>query len=78
MNAAWLGWARHGAAWRGKARPFGVLQRENTMTRETVLRIAAAAQCDPRTVATWASGGNVRPLLRERIEAAVKALRVKR
>ena len=44
------------------------------MTRETILRIAAAAQCDPRTVQAWASGGNVRPLLRERIEASAKLM----
>ena len=47
------------------------------MTRDEILRIAGAAQCDPRTVETYASGGKVRPLLRERIEAAMKKLRVK-
>lgn len=47
------------------------------MTREQVFRIAGAAQCDPRTVETYASGGKVRPLLRERIEAAMKRLKIK-
>lgn len=47
------------------------------MDRETILRVAGAAQCDPRTVETYAAGGNVRPLLRDRIEAAMKKIRVK-
>jgi hypothetical protein len=47
------------------------------MSREEILRVAGAAQCDPRTVETYASGGKVRPILRERIEAAMKRLRIR-
>jgi len=47
------------------------------MTREETLRIAGAAECDPRTVQAYASGGKVKPLLRERIESAMKKLKIK-
>ena len=47
------------------------------MTRDETLRVAGAAECDPRTVQTYASGGRVKPLLRERIEAAMKRLKIK-
>lgn len=46
------------------------------MDRTEMLRIAAAAQCDPRTVKAFVEGAEVRPLLRERIEAAMKRLKV--
>ena len=44
------------------------------MTRETIYRIALKAGCDPRTVAKWADGGSLRVLVRERIEAAKRAV----
>jgi len=47
------------------------------MTREQVLQIAGAAQCDPRTVEAYYKGKNVRPLLKDRIDAAAKKLKIK-
>ena len=41
-----------------------------------ILRIAAAAQCDPRTVRSYLAGQDVRPLLKERIEMALKELKL--
>lgn len=47
------------------------------MDRETVFRIAGAAECDPRTVERYAAGGSLKPLLRDRIEAAITKLGIK-
>lgn len=41
-----------------------------------ILRIAAAAQCDPRTVKSYLAGTVIRPLSKERIEAAMKRLKL--
>jgi hypothetical protein len=48
------------------------------MTREEVYQVAGFAACDVRTVERYASGGKIRPLLRERIEAAMKKLKIKK
>jgi hypothetical protein len=47
------------------------------MTREETLRIAGAASCDPRTVERYSAGAKLKPLLRKRIEAAMKKLKIK-
>lgn len=47
------------------------------MTREQVMQIAGSAQCDPRTVEAYYRGDKVRPLLKDRIEAAAKKLKIK-
>lgn len=48
------------------------------MDRQTAMRVAAQAECDVRTVIAMADGKRIRPLLRERIERAMRALRIKR
>lgn len=42
-----------------------------------VLRIAAQAQVDPRTVKAFLSGKSIRPLGAERIRDAMKALKIR-
>jgi DNA-binding LacI/PurR family transcriptional regulator len=46
------------------------------MDRATILRVAAESETDPRTVRALAMGKPVRPAMRERIERAMKKLRV--
>jgi hypothetical protein len=48
-----------------------------TLTRSQVLRVAAEAQVDPRTVRRYADGQNVRGLPAERIAAALVQLGLK-
>jgi DNA-binding LacI/PurR family transcriptional regulator len=43
-----------------------------------VLQIAAKASCDARTVQRYLNGLPVRNLVRERIEAAMKALKIRK
>jgi DNA-binding LacI/PurR family transcriptional regulator len=47
------------------------------MTREQVFQVAGVAGVDPRTVKSYAEGKRVYPLSRERIEAAIKKLKIK-
>jgi DNA-binding LacI/PurR family transcriptional regulator len=47
------------------------------MTREETYRVAAEANCDPRTVKTYVEGGNMKPVVKERIAAAIKKLKLK-
>lgn len=46
----------------------------SSIDRSATLRVAAEAECDPRTVATYADGGAVRDLSRHRIERALRQL----
>jgi hypothetical protein len=48
------------------------------MDRATILKVAAEAEADPRTVQSYVNGKAVRPSLQERIERAMKTLKVKR
>lgn len=47
------------------------------MTRADILRVAAEAVCDPRTVAKFTQGQPVRALAAERIREAMRRLKIK-
>lgn len=47
------------------------------MTRAEILQVAAEAQCDPRTVKSYVDGKRVYGLSKDRIEAAIKKLKIK-
>jgi DNA-binding LacI/PurR family transcriptional regulator len=46
------------------------------MTRRDAMRVAVEANCDPRTVQRFVNGDEIRPSSVERIEAAVKKLKI--
>jgi len=48
------------------------------MTEQDIRRVAAEAMCDPRTVKAYAEGRRVYALTRERIESAIKKLKLKK
>lgn len=47
------------------------------MTNVEVLRVAGEAGCDPRTVRRYERGDTVKPMVGERIRAAMKKLGLK-
>lgn len=47
------------------------------VTKQEELKLAAYAECDPRTVASYAAGRPVRPMIAERIERAAKELGIR-
>jgi hypothetical protein len=47
------------------------------MTRDETYRVAAEAQCDPRTVEAYARGAKMKPVVKTRIEVALKKLKIK-
>lgn len=51
-------------------------KRRMKLTREQVLQIAGAAQCDPRTVVKIYDGRATKTLVRERIAVAAKSLKL--
>jgi DNA-binding LacI/PurR family transcriptional regulator len=48
------------------------------MTGAQVLQVAAEASCDPRTVRRYLDGKRVRTMARERIEMAMKKLKIRK
>ena len=48
------------------------------MDKKSIMRVAAEASCDPRTVERFAKGEPVRALVEERIKAAMKKLKIKK
>lgn len=48
------------------------------MNKTDIMRVAAEASCDPRTVQRFANGEPVRALVEERIRAAMKKLKIKK
>jgi DNA-binding LacI/PurR family transcriptional regulator len=50
--------------------------RKVKLTKDQVLRVASDASCDPRTVERYLRGETVRGKVRERIEEALRKLRL--
>ena len=53
------------------------MMRTKRLQRHVVIRIAAAAGADPRTLQKFCEGGDVRGLVKERIEKALAAAGIK-
>ena len=49
-----------------------------SLSEQDVRRVAAEAMVDARTVSKFLEGGEVRPLVKERIEAAMRKLKLKK
>lgn len=54
----------------------GARAQEEAMSEKDVMRIAAEASCDPRTVQKFLAGGATKTKVGERIRGAMKKLRL--